>query len=320
MLEGYRPELTASERPLTLMAGDAVRRKAGFNLNGYRDYRGVNVFGAWLWDESLGFGITTEIDVDEALRPFFQTRLIIIGVLSITIMMALGLMVHVNRIQGARKRELQEAHGMLEQRVADRTWELNEVRRSLEFANRELEIQAKTDGLTGLANRRSFDQHLQSEWLRCRRDQSSLGIILLDIDYFKNYNDRYGHPSGDSCLKTIAGVLRKQQSNRRPGDLIARYGGEEFVIILPAASDSHVGSVCEQLRSDIERLQIQHEASKLAEKVVTVSIGYAIEHQFHDSHAHTLLSLADQALYQAKDAGRNCVIGATACIDSEEEV
>ncbi|WP_315983275.1 diguanylate cyclase [Aliamphritea spongicola] len=118
--------------------------------------------------------------------------------------------------------------------VEQRTAELDATRKQLESANRELEIQATTDSLTQLANRRSFDAHLQGEWLQCSRDKKPLAILLIDIDHFKEYNDHYGHLQGDECLRHVAQALQDAGVLRRPGDLIARYGGEEFAIILSA--------------------------------------------------------------------------------------
>jgi len=305
MLEGHVPSQSVAQRPLTLMAQSATAGRSGYNVDGYRDYRGVPVFGAWLWNQDLGFGITTEVDVDEALHPYYRTRRMVIWVLLVTVIMALSLLGYASHIQRAKKRELLHLHGTLEQRVTQRTAELNEARKALEIANDELQVLATTDGLTNLANRRSFDTHLENEWLHCRRERNSLGIILFDIDYFKNYNDHYGHTQGDECLRRIALLLREFHVTRRPGDLIARYGGEEFVIVLSDPTIELVARSAEQLRQQVCLLEIEHEASQLPQKILTVSIGYAVESDLNLISPLALLNRADEALYQAKALGRN---------------
>ncbi|MEH6576749.1 MAG: diguanylate cyclase [Amphritea sp.] len=311
LLEGYTAMIPPQDRPLTMMADSATRGHSGYNIDGYRDYRGVPVFGAWLWDHSLGFGFATEVDVDEALDPFYQTRRTVIGVISIIIVLALSLLAYAIQAQRTRKRYLQQAHDTLEQRVQERTRELNAAKLALEAANRELEVLATTDGLTGVANRRSFDRHLKREWLHCRRLRKSLGIILLDIDYFKNYNDHYGHQHGDECLRSVADILRALNAVRRPGDIIARYGGEEFVIVLSDPTIEYVSKIANNLRQQIFQLGIEHLASPLPDKVITISVGYAVASDLDRVSINKLVKLADTALFEAKSLGRNQVVEMT---------
>ncbi|WP_261842310.1 diguanylate cyclase domain-containing protein [Aliamphritea ceti] len=304
-LLGFKPDTLPQQWPLTIMAASATQGISGSDMNGYRDYRGVPVFGAWLWDHDLGFGITSEIDVKEALASYYQTRQAILGVLTVILVMTLLLLAYVVRSQQVKKQYLQKAKDDLEQKVAVRTAELNITRMELETANRELEVLATTDSLTSLANRRCFDDHLEKEWLYCQRENKSLGILLVDIDYFKRYNDFYGHPCGDECLRNVAKALRNINVIRRPGDLIARYGGEEFAIILSAPNSAYMKDVAELLRNAVYQLKIEHQASKLTEKSVTISVGYALAVDLQKVTAETLISRADQALYKAKSLGRN---------------
>lgn len=174
----------------------------------------------------------------------------------------------------------------------------------LEAANEKLLLLAQSDGLTGLANRRHFDQVLATEWNRAIRSQEPLGIILTDIDYFKKYNDTYGHQAGDDCLKLVAAALK--QVTTRAGDLVARYGGEEFVAILPNTNEQGVRHVAEMMRSIVEQLKIPHQGSQVHDWV-SLSLGAAAWVPSLQQTAEDLLAAADQALYQAKRLGRDRV-------------
>ncbi|MFH2074289.1 MAG: diguanylate cyclase, partial [Pseudomonadota bacterium] len=165
-----------------------------------------------------------------------------------------------------------------------------------------LRDQSMRDGLTGLANRRHFDEYLEREWKRALREKAPLSIIMCDIDFFKSFNDTYGHQSGDDCLQAVARVL--EQGLRRPLDVAARYGGEEFVVVVPGTPLPGALAVAESIRSGIEALAIPH-ASSSAAPVVTISLGVASVVPAPDSAAADIVSAADQALYRAKDEGRN---------------
>ena len=170
-------------------------------------------------------------------------------------------------------------------------------------ANRKLQALSRTDGLTGLANRRHFDEILKNEWARFKRTNKPFSLIMLDIDFFKNYNDRYGHQMGDECLKAIAEVLKN--SARRAGDLAARYGGEEFVIIAFDTDLSEAQEMAESIRLSVESLNIKNEDTPFGK--VTVSLGVStISWNEYPDKEH-LLKAADAALYQAKAEQRNCV-------------
>jgi diguanylate cyclase (GGDEF)-like protein len=174
---------------------------------------------------------------------------------------------------------------------------VNEIGRSnleLAAANRQLEAMASTDGLTGVPNRRSFDDSLAKEARRAQREDTDLSLLILDIDSFKGYNDRYGHQAGDDCLHRVAQALTSFM--RRPGDMLARYGGEEFVVILPLTDRSGAAMFAEVVRAGIEALGD-----------VTVSIGVASFSRDHCWRTADLIRLADEALYDAKGAGRNRV-------------
>lgn len=171
-----------------------------------------------------------------------------------------------------------------------------------------LQQQATLDGLTGIANRRSFDEKLHVEWSRAQRYGEAISLILADVDYFKRYNDHYGHQGGDECLRAVAGLLQREIF--RPTDMAARYGGEEFAIILPATSLEGALTVAERLRSDIEAMAIPHSGSEIGPSV-TLSIGVASLTPTRESLANTLITQADKALYQAKAQGRNQVCAAT---------
>lgn len=167
-----------------------------------------------------------------------------------------------------------------------------------------LESQAMLDGLTNIPNRRRFDETLESEWKRAQRTGTPLSLIMADIDFFKRYNDNYGHGVGDDCLKKVAKSLAN--SIDRPSDMVARYGGEEFVVILPGTDAAGAHAIAERFRSHVEKLHIPHEYSD-ASKYVTVSVGLACVTPNAEMSQTDLLKLADEMLYQAKESGRNRV-------------
>jgi diguanylate cyclase (GGDEF)-like protein len=179
---------------------------------------------------------------------------------------------------------------------------VEERTRQLEEANQELKRLSFLDGLTGIANRRHFDHILDIEWRRAVRSQTPISVILIDVDFFKLYNDTYGHQKGDRCLKQVAQILSK--TSNRAGDLVARYGGEEFAAILPGASAKDAAVWAEIVRQGVEQAKIPHESSK-ASAYVTISIGIAGMIPEKDVLPDVLLATADQALYQAKGGGRN---------------
>lgn len=182
---------------------------------------------------------------------------------------------------------------------------LRESQKKLAETNLELLRLVNVDSLTGLANRRHFDESLHLEWKRAERNQTSLSVMMLDIDFFKSYNDTYGHLKGDEILRKVAGIIQK--SVMRPADQASRYGGEEFVVILPETSSSGAKSLAEEIRKNVEALNIPHEGSTIA-SCLTISIGIASVVPFGEDGPLSLVKLADAALYQAKDGGRNRVV------------
>lgn len=175
---------------------------------------------------------------------------------------------------------------------------------SLLQATRELEALAHIDGLTGIPNRRYYDDKLENEWRRAQRDRKPLAVLMMDIDFFKGYNDHYGHGAGDECLKTVAATLA--QALVRPADLIARYGGEEFIALLPDTDAAGAHLAAERLRSQVEAQALPHAKSQAAPHV-TVSIGCAVALPSPQGLPKALLEAADRMLYQAKTQGRNRV-------------
>ncbi|MBL8480539.1 MAG: diguanylate cyclase [Sterolibacteriaceae bacterium] len=171
-------------------------------------------------------------------------------------------------------------------------------------AQAELERLALRDGLTSVANRRSFDDTLNAEWRRATRDGSTLSLLMIDVDFFKLYNDTYGHPSGDECLRRVAGALSKVV--KRSSEEVARYGGEEFAVLLPSTDQQGACIVAERIRVAIEELAMPHAKSEVADHV-TISIGVASMAVSLRGQPAQLIGIADQALYRAKQQGRNRV-------------
>lgn len=193
----------------------------------------------------------------------------------------------------------------LNERLQSENWERRVAEGQLQQANNELQRLVMVDGLTHISNRRHFDQCLEIECQRLSRDMTPLALILCDIDYFKSYNDFYGHQAGDDCLKKVAQAIAG--ALRRPTDLAARYGGEEFAVIMPHTDDYGAIQVADLIRQAVINLQISHEGSQVAE-YVTVSIGISTAMPFHTCSPTSLIKTADDALYQVKENGRNGII------------
>jgi diguanylate cyclase (GGDEF)-like protein len=190
---------------------------------------------------------------------------------------------------------------VLRQRVR-RLLNQSQLYQQLEIAHRELQRLVTLDGLTGVANRRRFDEYLNLEWRHMAREQLPLSLILCDIDFFKRYNDTYGHQAGDDCLCKVANAL--SFCAKRPIDLVARYGGEEFAVILPNTTAAGATQVAEEIRTVVNTLGIPHVQS-LVSPHVTLSLGIACMQPRLDNSPAKLIAAADAALYEAKAAGRN---------------
>jgi diguanylate cyclase (GGDEF)-like protein len=173
----------------------------------------------------------------------------------------------------------------------------------LDMANKELQRLSASDALTGIANRRYFDEHITREWRRARRNASSIALMMCDVDHFKLFNDTYGHQAGDDCLRRVAGAIAT--SLERGSDLAARYGGEEFVVVLCETAIGGALIVAEKIRHAIHALNIPHAASSLGR--VTLSIGLAAAVPELDDASDNLIAMADKALYDAKHNGRDRV-------------
>jgi len=242
----------------------------------------------------------------EALKNFYQRRdgyywtatiasVILLGVFWLLIVMV---------------EEQRRAKNELEIKVAQRTQQLQDMNdeqltlnEELQAMNDELQRLSQVDGLTGIVNRRYFDELLDREWYNAIRQQNPLALIMADVDFFKVYNDTYGHQSGDECLKAIAFSLRDVV--KRATDIVARYGGEEFAIILPDTDIDSAMVLAEKIRARIESLGIEHKNSQ--EMCITISLGVAVTVPSLKSTPASLILLADLALYQAKLEGRNRV-------------
>lgn len=224
--------------------------------------------------------------------PAFNTRLILPIALLIGATMAFTLMANYALERDERRRYL------LSLRRKQLLLELGEVQERLQRLSR-------VDSLTGLFNRRHFQHHLSQTWQRASHDQASVSILMLDVDHFKAYNDRYGHPVGDQCLMQVAQAM--QDSLRRPGDVVARYGGEEFIALLPGADQEAARLAAERIRGAIIKQAIPHEASVTA-SVVTASLGVVSCRAGGALSEQDLIAAADAALYKAKETGRNQVV------------
>ena len=180
--------------------------------------------------------------------------------------------------------------------------DLQKLTRQLAKANQDLRMLSAQDGLTGVANRRFYEEQLDKQWKQCARERAPLSQLMIDIDHFKEYNDRYGHLAGDECLKKVAKALEK--SLKRPSDLLARYGGEEFTALLPLTDAAGVQVVAETMRAAVEALAV--ESLGMPNGLVTISVGAACCRPQPGQSPQCLPAAADKALYLAKEQGRNC--------------
>jgi diguanylate cyclase (GGDEF)-like protein len=242
-----------------------------------------------IWNE-------TGASLDVYMKPhFYQTRWFLAACVMGFLMLAASLYLW-------RVRQLKANERRLTRLVSERTAELVERTAQLEVANEKLNQLATLDGLTNIANRRCFTGFLHQKWHQAQRSRTTLSLLLMDVDFFKRYNDTYGHQGGDECLKQVAAVLR--ETVKRANDLAARYGGEEFVVILSDTDAEGALKVAETIRAQIEALGIPHSGSNV-NPCVTLSIGIASLVPDHHLQQEDLIAAADRALYQAKEQGRN---------------
>ena len=199
------------------------------------------------------------------------------------------------------KREMDERKAR-EQDLLRLKKKLEESNRKLQLANHKLQLLSITDPLTGIYNRRYFNEQLRKEWKRCARHSRQLSIILIDVDYFKKYNDIYGHLCGDECLKKLAQGLNNCLN--REGDCLARFGGEEFIALLPEINETGALKVAKKMQKTVKELHIVHAGSEI-NHYLTVSIGIACTTCSQENPPESIVQAADNALYTAKNAGRN---------------
>lgn len=203
----------------------------------------------------------------------------------------------------------QQVNETLEKQVSERTHQLEETMRELEQANQKLQHISNLDELTGIYNRRYFNQRFETEFKRARRLQTPLSVIIADVDFFKAVNDNYGHLVGDACLKIVAQTIKNTVT--RPLDILARYGGEEFIVLLPDTPVRGSKHVAERLREAVESTQVSYEDLEFK---VTISIGISCSTPTGDDVPEALVNEADRALYRAKEAGRNRVMLSPDCL------
>ncbi len=251
-------------------------------------FSSMRVATSFVFATSIGFTFATANDVGPFYlnTPWYSFSSLLVFIFS------LGFSVYVIV---TKRYELHRANEELEEKVHKRTIKLN-------HANEKLLNLSKTDGLTGIANRRCFDDFLNNEWARAIRNQSPISLLIFDIDRFKQYNDVYGHVKGDECLKLITRAAQKLI--HRPCDLIARYGGEEFAVVLPDTTNTE--TIAEHLRIEILKLAIPHKGSDINE-FISISVGCCTVFPKKGAIAKHLIELTDKALYQAKNSGRDKV-------------
>ena len=220
----------------------------------------------------------------------------------IYLFLALALLVAVALIYGLSIRRLKMRHKNTTLIMQERLQLLELRTQQIEQANRDLHRLSHLDSLTGVANRRRFEEALDLEWRRASRTGTPLSLIMIDTDFFKPFNDAYGHQRGDACLTLVANTLRNALN--RPGDMVARYGGDEFIILIPGTDAEGAAEIAEAMRVRVEGMEITHKGSP-EDKVVTISLGVVTSYPTRGFSTGELIAAADEALYQAKNGGRN---------------
>ncbi|MGF1754765.1 diguanylate cyclase [Vibrio makurazakiensis] len=326
---GVKPSKAMELMGFTYSVKKAFERKPGYNIEGYRDYRGVMVLGAWSWNEELDIGIATEIDVSEAMNSFVISRNAIWGSLCLTAFLAAALSLIMVRNRSKAIQSMTQYQHTLESKVAERTEslmkvnsdlqsqivervrteeKLKQVQLDLEGSNLKLQDLASIDGLTEIPNRRTFDAKLSHEWKSAQQEGYPISLLLFDVDDFKRYNDTFGHQAGDACLKSIAKILSLDIDRGRADSMVARYGGEEFVMVLRQTTLDQAIAMGELVKKNLLSAQISFSNSSVeGVQVVTMSIGVATATPTLGQGFEMLLKQADEALYQAKANGRNRV-------------
>ena len=205
--------------------------------------------------------------------------------------------------ENGHQKALQELQDDMEDKVQERTLELNIALQELEALNKELAEKTTLDDLTGLYNRRFYDQKILAEYRRSRRNLTPLSLMVIDIDHFKRVNDTYGHIAGDQCLQALAQIMKK--TVQRSADIACRYGGEEFCMILPETTIEGAKALAEELRQRVMNAPVLFQAETIS---LTISCGIATYQQQAEASPESIFAAADAALYQAKQAGRNQVV------------
>ena len=296
---GYRMAIRIETASVFLVAAVAIASA----LSAWRNHLHAAKYYLLAWTMML-LGIVVYASVSFGLLPknFYTEYGILFGSAAEMVLLSFALAYRINELQRENQVLHAETAERLEARVNERTTELHAALGELQGANRRLREYSQRDGLTGAHNRYFLDEALERGLLVAHDRKEPLSLLMVDIDHFKQINDRYGHLAGDSCLCAVAAKLRS--CIREADDFVARFGGEEFVVLLPGADLTAAATRAELLRREIEAMRVSHAEQKLA---MTVSIGVVTHAGDEPGHARELLQRADQALYAAKHQGRNRV-------------
>lgn len=311
-------EILATKLDTNILDEISTKDKGFFE---YVNHQGREVFGTFISLYDGRYYLINEISKREVLQPHYQMITFMIIITIIIVIVGFVLMIPVsyqllrpffylvkaiNRMKAGKYNtqlnpdKFQTSPFELQQMMEG----FNEMATSIQENKKLLERISNTDGLTGIANRRLFEEQLEKECQYAIGYQKPISLVFIDIDYFKKYNDSFGHQKGDKCLIKIAHAI--DNIIKSPDHLVARYGGEEFVIILPNTNSREATKIAEKVRKLVKNLQIQHSVS--SEEYVTVSLGVATMMPSETMSKEILIQLADQALYEAKSDGRNRVI------------
>jgi diguanylate cyclase (GGDEF)-like protein len=279
----------------------------------------TGIYGAWVWNADNTIAKLIIIPGKKALEPYYISRNVIISLYALTLLIVLISQYYISCIYGTKLKDLETRYNALSNKNKILSGDLEKSNDRLLLVNKELNQLSTIDKKTALPNRKSFETFSELEWRHCNRLKLDLSIIIVDIDYFKEYNGLYGREKGDECLFLVAECFRNSSFLSRPGDLAARYGSDEFIVILGNSGIDSARKVCDIVNRNLETKHIPHPENRSnANRIVSLSMGIVTKKADDKASVRELIENAYIALYKSKKDGRNRVTAFTGQGESNE--